>query len=103
MIKALRRLPLHHGENVRDLGGYPCGESYMIAWNRCYRSDDPYRFDEHDWKLLQHMKVDRILDLRSQQEQQMSPCLCEDYGIRHVSLPFLKEGAVPKTAMNKEL
>lgn len=100
----MRRLPLHHGVNVRDLGGYPIDMHHMSAWNRCFRSDDPYAFDKHDYQVLKSLHVDRILDLRSLEEQQMSRCTCEEYGIVHVSLPFMKEERmqIPSSTMDQD-
>lgn len=97
----MRRLPLHHGVNVRDLGGYPIDDAHMSAWNRCFRSDDPYAFDAHDYAILKKCKVDRILDLRSLKEQEASISCCETYGIRHVSLPFMKEETMQLDSMNQ--
>lgn len=89
-MSILRRLPLRHACNVRDLGGYPIGDSRMTAWNRCYRSDHLHDLDETDWQTLKDAKVTLILDLRSTQERSVSPYECESYGIKQLHLPFMK-------------
>ena len=88
-MSAIRRLPLQHACNVRDLGGYPAGNQ-MIAWNRCYRSDHLHDLDEADWQVLKAAKVTLILDLRSNQERSVSKYDSEAYGITQLSLPFMK-------------
>lgn len=95
MMKAMRRLPLQHAHNVRDLGGYPLDEMHMTTWNRIYRSDDLTLLDETEWKLLKERGITCILDLRTSMEQKMATYPCELYGIHHVSLPFLKEEKQP--------
>ena len=37
-MRTARRMRLQGAGNVRDLGGYPCGET-ITAWQCCYRSD----------------------------------------------------------------
>lgn len=90
-MRHLRRLPLHHGFNVRDIGGYPIGDTHMSAWNRCYRSDHPGNFDTSDWELMKKANITLFLDLRSTQEQIDNPYDCGAYGIEKIALPFMKE------------
>lgn len=101
-MNPIRRLPLYHAHNVRDLGGYSISESQSTSWNRIYRSDDVSALDESDWKTLRVNKITCILDLRSKEEQITSPYDCEAYGITHVSIPFMKEDNHVKEAIDEE-
>lgn len=90
-MKNYKRLPLHHGHNVRDLGGYPLENDGMIAWHKLYRADNLHALDEHDWMYVKDANITCILDLRSLQEQADAPYACEQYGIEHYALPFMKQ------------
>lgn len=89
-MRKTRRLQLQGASNVRDLGGYPCGET-ITAWHCCYRSDMLNKLTQEDWKKLQEADIQLILDLRSKTEQTQAPYDCAPYGITRVSLPFMKE------------
>ena len=89
-MRTARRMRLQGAGNVRDLGGYPCGET-ITAWQCCYRSDMLNNLTQEDWKKLQEADIQLILDLRSKTEQIQAPYDSERYGIARVSLPFMKE------------
>ena len=89
-MRTARRMRLQGAGNVRDLGGYPCGET-ITAWQCCYRSDMLNNLTQEDWKKLQEADIQLILDLRSKTEQIQAPYDSERYGIARVSLPFMRE------------
>lgn len=101
-MQKIRRLPLHHACNVRDLGGYAIDEHAMTKWHQLYRSDSLEHLDEHDWQTLVHLNVKWIIDLRSNSEIQQMPYDCEQYGIHYVTLPFMKEDKSPNELMDEE-
>lgn len=101
-MQKIRRLPLHHACNVRDLGGYAIDDHKMTAWHQLYRSDSLEQLDEHDWNYLVNLNVKWIIDLRSKNEAQQMPYDCESYGIHYVSLPFMKEDKSPKELLDDE-
>ena len=74
-MRKTRRLQLQGASNVRDLGGYPCGET-ITAWHCCYRSDMLNKLTQEDWKKLQEADIQLILDLRSKTEQTQAPYDC---------------------------
>ncbi|MFR3673909.1 MAG: tyrosine-protein phosphatase [[Clostridium] innocuum] len=71
-MRTARRMRLQGAGNVRDLGGYPCGET-ITAWQCCYRSDMLNNLTQEDWKKLQEADIQLILDLRSKTEQIQAP------------------------------
>lgn len=101
-IKPLRRLPLSHAYNVRDLGGYPIGDTSMTAWNRCYRSDNLHALKDSDWRVLQEVPIALIIDLRSSQEQKEASYDGTTYGIRCLSIPFMKETEAIENSLSEE-
>lgn len=101
-MRKLRRLPLHHACNVRDLGGYAIDDHAMTKWHQLYRSDSLEHLDDHDWNYLVKLNVKWIIDLRSKSEIEQMPYDCERYGIHHVMLPFMKEDKSPKELLDNE-
>lgn len=101
-MQKIRRLPLHHAYNVRDLGGYAINEHAMTKWHQLYRSDSLEHLDEHDWQYLVKLNVKWIIDLRSRSEIQQMPYDCECYGIHYVTLPFMKEDKSPNELLDEE-
>ena len=53
-MRTARRMRLQGAGNVRDLGGYPCGET-ITAWQCCYRSDMLNNLTQEDWKKLRKL------------------------------------------------
>lgn len=90
-MQKIRRLPLHHAYNVRDLGGYAIDDHHMTAWHMLYRADNLQKLDEHDWKYLKELNIRWIIDLRSKAEAASAPYNSDVQGIHRVSIPFMKE------------
>ena len=67
-MRELRRIPLEHMFNCRDLGGYACREGGVTAWHRLYRSDAPNNLTAEEWKQLYDMGIRTVIDLRSPEE-----------------------------------
>lgn len=90
-MQKVRRLPLHHAHNVRDLGGYAIDTHHMSQWHMLYRSDNLHQLDAHDWNYLNELNIKWIIDLRSVAETMSASYDCEAHGIQRVCIPFMKE------------
>lgn len=101
-MQKVRRLPLHHACNVRDLGGYAIDEHCMSSWHMLYRSDSLEKLDEHDWQYLANCNIKWIIDLRSDSEQQQMGYDAAAHGMTKVSLPFMKDDKSPKELLDDE-
>lgn len=88
----LRRVPMRHMYNLRDLGGYPCGEAGMTRFHKLYRSESPHALTGEEWARLYDGGLRLVVDLRSSGERAHHPYDCERYGIRYAHLPLILEG-----------
>lgn len=100
-MQKVRRLPLAHAYNVRDLGGYAIDEHKMTKWHQLYRGDCLHQLDAKDWEQLVNRNIKLIIDLRSEAEAAGQSYDCEKYGIRRVFLPFMKQD-IDTTQLQKE-
>ena len=70
----LRRIPLTHAHNTRDLGGYATAAGRVTAWGRLYRSDNVGNLDAGEWaQMAGERGIATVIDLRSTAESQGSP------------------------------
>ena len=77
----LRRIPLEHLDNLRDLGGWACGKDYMTCWGKFYRSDVPADLTGQEKQWLLNHAITTIIDLRNADEIGRRPnCLAEEPG-----------------------
>lgn len=89
-MTGLKRIPLKHLQNCRDLGGIPLPDCRMTGWNRLYRSDNLSGLEPYEWEILRNSGISTILDLRSNSEQeQMSYTVPE--GFVRYSVPLMAE------------
>lgn len=70
----MRRIPLQHTLNTRDLGGYPLLQGGLTKYGMFLRSDVPAQVTDGDVELLRSMKITSVLDLRSDRELAERPC-----------------------------
>jgi protein-tyrosine phosphatase len=73
VVIAERRLPFEGASNFRDLGGYRTRSGASTRWGRVYRSDGLHRLTTADLRLLDHLGVRTIYDLRSHAERAQYP------------------------------
>ena len=59
--------------NFRDIGGYENNEGKHVKWRKIYRSDSLSSLTERDEEKLEKMNVTVDCDLRTSNEQVMSP------------------------------
>ena len=83
------RLPLTHGNNFRELGGYPAEDGRMIKYHRFIRASSTSHLDEEDIAFLRAYGVVADIDLRSEAECYASPDKMNNTdGILYKIIPF---------------
>ena len=83
-----RKLMVKSGYNMRELGGYACG-NYQTLYQRFIRSGSLETLTEDDQERLYDYGVRMVLDLRGNREREMAPDTLVDWeGVRskHVRL-----------------
>lgn len=70
----MKRYPLTHTMNTRDLGGYPLAGGGETRFGRLLRSDAPITVTPQDAGLLRDLKVTTVIDLRHGEEIARNPC-----------------------------
>jgi len=70
---AERLIPLQGGSNFRDLGGYPAAGGKHVRWGLLYRSAAMPKLTDADYEYLSALKIRTVVDLRSQDERELSP------------------------------
>lgn len=94
----LRRIPLNHMMNLRDLGGYAAGDGRTTQFGRLLRGDAPCNLSEEELRYLTELGVRTAIDLRSYEETQQRPCSLKDQtGITYHNIPFSVGNRSPKT------
>ena len=68
-----RLLPIKHGYNFRDLGGYQTSDGHTVKWHRLIRSGALNNLDEQDQEALVAIPVTVDIDLRSKPEITAAP------------------------------
>ncbi len=86
----LKRIPMEHLHNMRDLGGYPTADGRVTKWNRLYRSDSPASLTAAEWARFKDLGVNLLIDLRSDQEQKASP-VTPGYPVDYQTISLMKE------------
>lgn len=72
-MKYERLLPIQHGNNFRDLGGYTTTDGHTIKWGRLIRSGHLNSLDQHDLDVLAQFNVKLDLDFRAPDEISARP------------------------------
>ncbi len=86
----LKRIPMEHLHNMRDLGGYAAADGRVTKWNRLYRSDSPAALTPDEWARLKNLGVNLLIDLRSEQEREASP-VTPGYPVDYQTISLMKE------------
>lgn len=99
---SLRRLPVEGANNFRDLGGYPVAGGRITQWGLVYRSDALSDLTTDDQRYLQRLGLNRIVDLRSEQEQMDEPDrLSPELSAKYVAMPVPVSEADTQILMDK--
>ncbi|WP_336961356.1 tyrosine-protein phosphatase [Sphingobium aquiterrae] len=70
---AERLLPLEHGSNFRDIGGYPGAGGKHVRWGLIYRSGASAMLSDADIQQVQALRLKELVDLRSSEERVLAP------------------------------
>lgn len=73
VMAAERLLPLEHGSNFRDIGGYEGAGGKHVVWGRIFRSGAQPLLTEADHQLVDGLGLTTIVDLRSIEERSIAP------------------------------
>ncbi|KRM11765.1 tyrosine-protein phosphatase [Paucilactobacillus suebicus] len=84
-----RLLPIKHGRNFRDLGGYQTKDGKTIKWHRLIRSGHLNTLDETDLQVLTSLNVKLDLDFRAPGESDVQPDKVPATAVYH-SLPVFQ-------------
>lgn len=68
-----RRLPLHGGQNFRDLGGYATHDGRCVRWRMVYRSGSMAALTDQDCEYLGTLGIRTICDFRDSRERRREP------------------------------
>lgn len=74
---AERLLPLEHGSNFRDIGGYPAAGEKHVRWGMIYRSGATPLLSAADLQVVRGLGLTSLVDLRSSEERQLAPTRIE--------------------------
>lgn len=74
---AERLLPLEHGSNFRDVGGYPAAGGKHVRWGMIYRSGGTPLLTPEDVAQVSELGLTRMVDLRSSEERSLAPTRIE--------------------------
>lgn len=84
---AMRRIPLRGATNLRDAGGYPTAEGAPLPWRWRFRAENLARLSNEDWKVLDELGVETVLDLRTDEECEALPTRPPD-GVEVIRIPI---------------
>lgn len=84
-----RLLPIQHGNNFRDLGGYATDDGHTIKWGRLIRSGHLNTLDQQDLVTLNHLNIKYDLDFRAPDEITAQPDRVPA-GATHKALPVFQ-------------
>lgn len=73
---AERLVPLEHGSNFRDIGGYPAMGGKHVRWGMIYRSGGTPMLTDADVQRVKSLVGDMV-DLRSSEERSLAPTRVE--------------------------
>ncbi len=77
-VVAERRLPLEQASNFRDLGGYVTKDGKTVRWGKAFRSGAMPLLTEADQTLIGGLGLDAVVDLRSQEERELTADTIDD-------------------------
>jgi protein-tyrosine phosphatase len=70
---AERLVPLEHGSNFRDIGGYEAAEGKHVRWGHIFRSGATPLLSDNDLAQINQLGLRHLVDLRSSEERALAP------------------------------
>lgn len=99
---AERLFPLEQGSNFRDIGGYTGAQGKKVRWGKIFRSGALPVLTDNDYRLVEGLGIESIIDFRSLDEREVAPTLLDDrtgalflandYALKPLMEAFAKSG-----------
>jgi protein-tyrosine phosphatase len=86
---AERALPLQHGSNFRDVGGYPGADGKHVRWGMIFRSGATPLLTEDDLSEIHGLGLRTLVDLRSSEERALAPSRIDGVEYRAIGYSML--------------
>ena len=83
---AERLVPLEHGSNFRDIGGYPAADGKHVRWGLIYRSGGTPLLTDADVAEVRSLGLKDMIDLRSSEERSFAPTRLD--GVRYTAVGY---------------
>jgi protein-tyrosine phosphatase len=94
IVKVAERLvPLEHGSNFRDIGGYPAAGGKHVRWGMIYRSGATPLLTDADVEEVKQLGIANMVDLRSSEERVIAPSRIE--GISYNAIGYSMTRMMP--------
>lgn len=91
-----RHLPLAGTRNLRDVGGYACGNGRRTRWRTLLRTDALDRLPRASQDALLDLGLRQVIDLRWPHELDEAPSVFSSSGrLRYLSIPLLEDDPTP--------
>lgn len=95
-IVSSRALPFDHIQNFRDLGGYLTESHKQIRWGKVFRSGEILSSGGRDSIRLQQLGIKTIIDLRGENEYEVSPIQYAGATVVHIPIFSDEMTGLPK-------
>ena len=83
-----RLIPFAQVSNFRDLGGYGTSDGRQVRWGRIYRSGALAMMTDDDRTRMRRLGVQRVIDLRTDEERTAAPDKVDGTVYMAVGYPF---------------
>jgi protein-tyrosine phosphatase len=87
-----RLLPLEHGSNFRDIGGYATTDGKHVRWGLMYRSAATPLLSDRDVAYIRTLGLHSMTDLRSTEERELAPTRLNHQGIQYIAIDYPFKG-----------
>jgi protein-tyrosine phosphatase len=98
---AERVLPLEHGSNFRDIGGYPAAGGKHVRWGLIYRSGASAMLTDADVQQVQALGLKQLVDLRSSEERVLAPTRID--GVPYTAVGYSMAAVLKPASGNGEI
>jgi protein-tyrosine phosphatase len=85
---AERVLPLEHGSNFRDLGGYAAANGKHVRWGLIYRSAATPLLSPADLAYIGSLGLRSTVDLRSTDERRLAPSSLIEQRVQYIAIDY---------------
>jgi Protein tyrosine/serine phosphatase len=86
----MKVIDLEYTKNTRDIGGMKTQDGRQVKYNLLYRSGHLHRLSAKDIKTLEGLKIDYIIDFRSENEF-VNKADYKFNNTQYINIPVLKK------------